>query len=155
MMEKEPERLWQARPRKAPIHVLRPDDRTYTVCGKSIHEIGGQSLQEGVAASTCKACRDAVASHGNGTGEDTRPRDAAWWQRYDTYLATSEWASVRERVLARAGGLCEGCRLQPASIAHHLTYCRMGSEMIFDLVAVCRQCHDAIHGFSDTRAAEG
>src|SRR5262245_65938071 len=98
-IEKEAERLWQEMPRKAPIHVLRPDDRTYTVCGKSIHEIGGQSLQEGVAASTCKACRDAVASHGNGTGQDTRPRAAAGWQRYDTNSERSEWSRVRECVL--------------------------------------------------------
>lgn len=64
---------------------------------------------------------------------------------YHAYLATPMWAVRRQRVLDRAGDLCEGCRRCPPVEVHHLTYERVGREMLFDLVAVCRACHEAIH----------
>ena len=37
------------------------------------------------------------------------------------------------------------CRKKPATQVHHLTYKRVGREMLFDLVAVCADCHEVVH----------
>ena len=82
----------------------------------------------------------------------TRPRrHSAWWRWYDEYLRSQSWQHKRRLVLLRAGGICEGCGQEPASEAHHLTYARVGKEMLFDLVAVCSRCHQQIT--ADERAA--
>ncbi len=68
---------------------------------------------------------------------------------YAQYRETPEWRELRRRVLDRANRVCEGCGQAEATQAHHLTYERLGREMLFDLVAVCRACHEAIHGIED------
>jgi 5-methylcytosine-specific restriction endonuclease McrA len=70
---------------------------------------------------------------------------AAWRRKYDAYLSTSKWKALREKVLLRAKGLCEGCGERRATQVHHLTYERLGNEMLFDLVAVCHDCQKQIH----------
>lgn len=69
----------------------------------------------------------------------------AWWRWYNAYLQSPEWARKRDKVLKRANGLCEGCGEAKAIQVHHKTYDRVGQEMLFDLVAVCTRCHEAIH----------
>ncbi len=32
-----------------------------------------------------------------------------------------------------------------AEDVHHLTYARLYDEMLFDLIAVCRDCHERLH----------
>jgi 5-methylcytosine-specific restriction endonuclease McrA len=79
-------------------------------------------------------------------------RDAERQERrraYHAYLATPAWSIRRARVLERAGHLCEGCRRRRPVEVHHLTYERAGREMLFDLVAVCRECHEAIHAMPE------
>lgn len=70
---------------------------------------------------------------------------AEWWRRYTAYLQTPEWKRRRAAVLKRAGGVCEGCGSARAAHVHHLTYERVGEEMLFDLVAVCVGCHQRLH----------
>lgn len=72
-----------------------------------------------------------------------------WWADYNAYLATPAWRERRQKVLDRAAGLCEGCRANRADVVHHLTYERVGREMLFDLVAVCQPCHEQIHPHMD------
>jgi hypothetical protein len=72
-------------------------------------------------------------------------KDTQFWHEYNVYLCSPEWAQKRNKVLARCGYVCEGCGERPAISAHHLTYVRRGREMLFDLVGVCQECHDAIH----------
>jgi hypothetical protein len=74
---------------------------------------------------------------------------------YRKYLATPMWTIKRQLVLDRAGDLCEGCRRRRPVEVHHLTYERLGREMLFDLVAVCRPCHEAIHDRDDDDDPEG
>jgi 5-methylcytosine-specific restriction endonuclease McrA len=68
-----------------------------------------------------------------------------WWATYTAYLQTPEWFAKRQVVFHRANGVCEGCRRLPAVHVHHLTYERVGDELLFDLVAVCRACHQKAH----------
>lgn len=93
-----------------------------------------------------KAWIEAKAERSREIYEETKSAEREEWRReYNAYLATPMWAIKRQRVLDRAGDLCEGCRKCPPVEVHHLTYARVGREMLFDLVAVCRSCHEAIH----------
>ncbi len=76
-----------------------------------------------------------------------------WWRQYNAYLESPEWKAKRKAVLERDLMLCQGCRKNRATEAHHLTYIRQGREMLFDLVAVCKECHDAIHPRSEEDAS--
>lgn len=81
--------------------------------------------------------------------EQVRAESERWWRAYDAYLESDEWRRKRALVLKRSAGVCEGCGERPAVQVHHLHYKRVFREMLFDLVAVCRQCHDAIHESDD------
>jgi hypothetical protein len=74
-----------------------------------------------------------------------------WPRLYADYLKSEEWALRRDLVMQRAGGLCEGCRLKTASEVHHLTYEHATQEFLFDLVALCGDCHDRLHGDPTTK----
>lgn len=84
--------------------------------------------------------------------EDEDDGAAVFQEQYSQYLSSPQWRAKRLLVLDRAGGLCEGCREREASQVHHLTYKRVGREMLFDLVAICGECHDAIHGIGEEEA---
>jgi len=155
-------RLWQAGSYEHPatgrilngkIHVLRGDDPSRTVCGRYTSTIGGWALTgtHGIDASTCQGCQHSIAARVRAEAEQAKwvakqaQENEAWWRWYNAYLQTPAWNSRRMRVLARAGVLCEGCRIHNATQVHHLTYQRAGHEMLFDLVAICDACHDDIH----------
>lgn len=60
---------------------------------------------------------------------------------YQKYLASREWALLREKVRKRSGGFCEACWIRPMQQCHHLTYERVGHEKLGDLQAICEPCH--------------
>ena len=64
---------------------------------------------------------------------------------YADYLQSEQWKNLRGKVLRRADGVCEACGDAPAAQVHHLTYERVGREMLFDLAAVCLECHAKAH----------
>lgn len=63
---------------------------------------------------------------------------------YQTYLASREWARLREFVRQRSGGLCERCLKNPMQAVHHRTYERVGKERATDLIAICNPCHEFV-----------
>jgi len=65
------------------------------------------------------------------------------------YLQSDEWRQIRTRVFLRAGGMCEGCGAAEATQVHHLTYQHQGREFLWELVAVCRTCHERVHEISN------
>jgi len=69
-----------------------------------------------------------------------------WRTWYDGYLTTDAWRRRREKVLERAGGVCEGCGERRAVQVHHRTYAHVGDEFLFELVALCTPCHKRLHG---------
>ncbi|MEX5600134.1 MULTISPECIES: HNH endonuclease [Rhodobacterales] len=76
----------------------------------------------------------------------------SYFQRsHADYLASREWAERRSLVMDRAAGLCEGCRKARAAEVHHLSYRNWGSEFLFELVALCGDCHDRIHRLNEDR----
>ena len=60
---------------------------------------------------------------------------------YKRYLASREWATKREAVRQRSHNTCERCEILPQCAVHHLTYERIGHELIEDLQAICEPCH--------------
>jgi hypothetical protein len=79
--------------------------------------------------------------------QDARQGD--WWDAYNEYLQTPEWRARRQKVFDRAHGWCEGCGMRQAAQVHHKTYDHVGNEFLFELVAVCWQCHERLHARED------
>lgn len=67
---------------------------------------------------------------------------------YYEYLASREWALLREQVRQRSGGWCERCYSRRMQACHHLTYERVGREKLEDLQAICNPCHEYVSGKS-------
>jgi len=145
------------------IHLIDVEnDKTY--CGKPPRTCPGTKFQGGRDQITCKACLRVIDARARAeeirrtwaAEERARQEDQRlWWQRYDAYLKSATWYRKRERVFERARGYCEGCRNQPAEQVHHRVYprdCQPGSpewiakEKLFDLVALCDDCHRDVHG---------
>lgn len=74
-----------------------------------------------------------------------------WWEQYNEYLKTPQWRKKRDMVMRRAGELCEGCGQRKATQVHHKTYEHVGNELLFELVAVCYQCHCILHPDMDNQ----
>lgn len=67
-------------------------------------------------------------------------------EKYQLYLASREWAILKEAVRDRSGGTCEYCRLAPGTQTHHQTYKRIFCESLEDLMHVCEPCHMFLSG---------
>jgi hypothetical protein len=63
---------------------------------------------------------------------------------YESYLLSPEWKARRTLVLARDAHLCQACRVNRATQVHHLSYAHLGREPLFELVSVCKPCHELI-----------
>jgi hypothetical protein len=68
---------------------------------------------------------------------------------YQRYLASREWSLLREKVRSRSHNRCEHCFNAPQQAVHHLTYERIGDELLTDLMAVCHPCHEWLSGKSE------
>ena len=85
--------------------------------------------------------------------EDWRDQKLVFWEgqdvkvskEYAAYLKSPEWRAKSKLVILRAQGICEGCRERPATQAHHLTYEHRFNEFLWELVAICDDCHTRIH----------
>jgi hypothetical protein len=78
--------------------------------------------------------------------DEKRERERAeWFEKHNEYLLTDKWQEKREAVLAREDNLCQGCRSALAVHIHHLSYENWGDELLFQLVAVCQDCHQRAH----------
>lgn len=61
--------------------------------------------------------------------------------------ADREWWRLRRAVLARDGHQCRACRSSHGLEAHHVVFRSLGGkDEIGNLVALCRDCHAALHG---------
>lgn len=129
-----------------------------TRCGKTQANCPGRQLLGDLELVTCGGCRNSHEAdqrrrqqqreweQQRAAREARRRQDSErWWAWYDNYLQSPEWKTRRDLVLRRANGVCEGCGRRDARHVHHLHYDRVGNEMLFDLVAVCVDCHDQIH----------
>lgn len=75
-------------------------------------------------------------------------QNAEWWAKYSVYLRSQQWHRMRQKVLDRDGNLCQSCLTNTATHVHHLSYelyNQIGKSAAFELVAICRSCHQQIH----------
>jgi hypothetical protein len=70
---------------------------------------------------------------------------ANYLSNYDDYLASDQWASIREEIKQAAGGKCRACP-KPARDVHHRDYRPrvLAGRDHNALVALCRSCHRKI-----------
>ena len=69
------------------------------------------------------------------------------------YMASREWRLKRREVIKRAENLCERCHLAKIANIHHLTYERLGAEILEDLLGLCRECHEFVSAERDSDPA--
>jgi len=68
-------------------------------------------------------------------------------KRYEEYLKSGEWEYLKELKIKDANYTCQGCLERGRVLeVHHLTYERIGMELLTDLVVLCQECHRTIHG---------
>jgi hypothetical protein len=72
-------------------------------------------------------------------------RKEEWFAEHDEYLRSSKWRSLRDRVIERCSGVCEGCARRAVTQVHHLTYEHWKDELLWELVGVCDDCHERAH----------
>lgn len=68
----------------------------------------------------------------------------AWHEWYALYLTTPHWLAMRAAALAR-DAVCRGCGESGSEQVHHLTYARLGCELLTDVVGLCCRCHELVH----------
>jgi hypothetical protein len=68
-----------------------------------------------------------------------------WWANYNKYLLTDKWKEIRLKVLERDKYICQGCLVNKATQVHHLTYENVTDELLFQLVSICKPCHEKAH----------
>lgn len=67
--------------------------------------------------------------------------------RYHDYLCSAAWQRKRQSALELAGYRCQDCGVDRELEVHHLTYDRLGNEVLSDLRVLCRPCHGERHGY--------
>lgn len=73
----------------------------------------------------------------------SQERQQEFWNALNNRLSRPDWQTLRQLVRDRENGICQGCRTRLGSQAHHLTYKRLGHELIMDLAWLCNDCHEA------------
>lgn len=81
----------------------------------------------------------------------TTPKRKGASDGYLNYIRSPEWRLKSNKCLDAANRICQRCKERRATQAHHLTYARLFHELPLDLMAVCKPCHEAIHGRSLSR----
>lgn len=82
-----------------------------------------------------------------GSPELPRDRGREWYRQ--VYLQSDEWRALRSLAIETASRRCADCGIRDETKSldvHHLTYERLGDELLKDLIVVCRGCHSARHG---------
>jgi len=65
---------------------------------------------------------------------------------YIEYLKSDEWKERRKYIMELIGWVCSKCG-EKATQLHHLNYDNIGNEELdVDVIALCKDCHDEIHG---------
>jgi len=69
--------------------------------------------------------------------------------QYKLYLQSDEWAERRLRILRRDNYTCRICSSTTNLHVHHLTYDRKYNESDYDLITICKDCHEIVHELGD------
>lgn len=66
---------------------------------------------------------------------------------YKEYLLTDIWKEKARKVRKRDNNICQGCgcKNRPLDVHHKNWNMPRGQEFLFDLISLCRDCHNQIH----------
>ena len=72
--------------------------------------------------------------------------DVLGFKSYEAYLASPHWKEFRVRYAKDENQrhYCLHCK-DVNYILHHITYERLGEELITDVMSLCPKCHDRLH----------
>lgn len=65
--------------------------------------------------------------------------------QYKQYLLSDHWIRVKDQYSRTYKHICYLCLSPKFLDLHHVTYERLGAELMTDLVYLCRDCHGMIH----------
>lgn len=68
---------------------------------------------------------------------------------YDSYINSIEWADFRQKYFERHPRECTICGSKDVVQIHHINYNSLGCEKDDDLIALCRGCHQKVHGLKE------
>ena len=60
--------------------------------------------------------------------------------------STHKWRKIRERIIARDGGMCQMCGMEGDSVDHIVPRSRGGGDEDFNLQLLCRSCNSGKGG---------
>lgn len=61
------------------------------------------------------------------------------------YLQSPEWKALKKLKLEQSNHKCQLCSSTSNLHLHHLTYDRLGNELLTDLTILCNHCHQLQH----------
>jgi hypothetical protein len=73
------------------------------------------------------------------------PINQSYDSNYQKYLASEEFAEIRQAVFQRDNYKCAVCGKPHDLEPHHLTYIHLYNEDLRDLITLCSSCHKAYH----------
>lgn len=77
------------------------------------------------------------SGHPGGTGGHS--------DRYEAVMQSAGWRRRRAQAIRRAGHRCQECGARGRLDVHHMTYSHLGAERPWQLAALCKTCHQAVH----------
>jgi len=69
------------------------------------------------------------------------------FKSYKNYLESEHWKALQKEFFhcQQSDSKCYICQNVRSLHLHHLTYARLGSELLSDLVGLCSVCHSDVH----------
>lgn len=137
-----------------------------TICGRAPHAVSSRdhrllrlvtvnAFDDTLRNTFSTKLFEEVSRRNQSTRQATAERiNQEWWDNYNHYRQTPQWMARSQHVLERDKYVCQACLRRPATQAHHLTYKHAFDEPLFDLIAVCKPCHDRITTMDRKRRGE-
>jgi len=73
-------------------------------------------------------------------------------KEYEKYLKGKHWQDLRAKKLKESYFACDECDVANEELhIHHLTYERLGKELLSDLRVLCVSCHEKVHGIEQVK----
>ena len=114
-------------------------------CGRFMHNVAKAKSLPAECAYDEGLQKDYWRQRNERLTAEREEKNRVWWEGYNEHLSSPKWKATREKVIKRAGGICEGCGERSINDVHHLTYDHVGDELLFELVGLCFRCHGKIH----------
>lgn len=83
--------------------------------------------------------------------KENEKRQLLWEEKHannleelNKYYNSDKWKIKREYVLKRDKYICQACLTNKATQVHHLSYMHVTNEPLFELVSICKRCHDKL-----------